>query len=150
MFRKFSIPVIVAVLLLAPAPGCKKKNQQQSPVPYQTVDITIYPNDPLTNLKFIGNWKYLAGGVNGIIVYRRNNQNLSSDFIALERTSTYLPNDPGAAVKVRSDNFTCKDTVSNSEWQIIDGAVKKAPATVPLKQYNVTYDSGTDRLHITN
>ncbi len=129
---------------------CKKKNTVVDPVPYQTVNVTLYAHDPLTNLVVIGNWKYVAGGVNGIILYRKGNQNTSTDFIALERTSTYLPNDPGALAKVRSDNFTCRDTVSGSEWQIIDGAVKKAPATIALKQYHVTYDSGTDAIHITN
>lgn len=151
MFRKFSIPVIATVLLLALALGCKKKNNTQSPVPYQTVNITLYPSDPMNfKLQVIGGWKYIAGGVNGIVVYRKNNQNISSDFVALERTSTYLPNDAGAAVKVKNDNFTCRDTVSGSEWKIIDGSVSHGPATIALKQYNVTYDSGTDALHITN
>jgi hypothetical protein len=149
MFRKFSILLIALFVLIGIC--CKKKNTTQSPVPYQTVNITLYPNDPLNfKLQAIGGWKYIAGGVNGIIVYRKNNQNISSDFLALERTSTYLPNDPGALAKVRSDNFTCRDTVSNSEWKIIDGSVNHGPATLPLKQYNVTYDSGTDALHITN
>lgn len=150
MFRKFSIPVVAVALLGSLWAGCKK-NQQQSPVPYQTVDITLYPNDPLNfKIQAVGGWKYIAGGVNGIIIYRKSATNTSSDFVALERTSTYLPSDAGALAKVQNDNFTCKDTVSNSEWQIVDGAVKKAPATLPLKRYNVTYDSGTDKLHITN
>lgn len=149
MLKKFSIVILSAFVLLGVC--CKKNNTVVDPVPYQTVNITIYPSDPLNyKLQVIGGWKYVSGGVNGIIVYRKATQQNSGDFIALERTSTYLPNNSAALAKVQADNFTCKDTVSGSEWQIIDGAVKKAPATLPLKQYHVTYDSGTDALHITN
>jgi hypothetical protein len=142
MFRKFSI--VLAALLVVVFAACKKK-AVQDPVPYQTVYVKLYPNDPLNfKIQAIGGWLYVNGGVNGIIVYRKSN----TDFIALERTSTYFPNDAGALAKVRADNFTCKDTVSNSEWQIIDGAVTKGPASLPLKQYHTSYDGNL--LTITN
>lgn len=144
MFRKFSILLLIlSGLVIA---SCKKKNKTvQDPIPYQTVYIKLYPNDPLNfKIQAVGGWIYVSGGVNGIIVYRKS----TSEFVALERTSTYLPNDAGALAKVRPDNFTCRDTVSGSEWQIIDGAVTKAPATLPLKQYHTTYDG--NQLLITN
>lgn len=131
---------------------CKKKNKTvQDNLPYQTVNITIYPSDPLyvARLGHIGGWMYVNGGVNGIIVYRKS-QNSAADFIALERTSTYLPQDAGAVVKVQSDNFTLKDTVSGSTWQIVDGAIMSGPATTVLRSYSTLYDNGTDKLTIRN
>ncbi len=149
MFRKIIILVCFSFLVLFSF--CKKKTTNvQDNIPYQTVNINIYPNDPLNfKLQVVGGWIYVNGGVNGIIVYRQT-QNGSSDFIALERTSTYLPNDAGAAVKVLSDNFSLKDTVSGSKWQLNNGAVISGPATIALKQYNTLYDNGTGILSIRN
>lgn len=142
------IGIIACALTLA---GCKKKNKAvQDNIAYQTVNVTIYPADPLNfKLQVVGGWIYYNAGVNGIIIYRKTMVG-ASDFIALERTSTFYPTDPFAKVKVQSNNFTLKDTISNSEWQIIDGAVTKAPATLPLRQYYTNYDSGTGALTIRN
>lgn len=131
--------------------SCKKKTQVvQDNIAYQTVNITIYPNDPLYfKLQSVGGWVYINGGVNGIIVYRKT-QTGSTDFVALERTSTHLPDVPDARVKVQSDNFTLKDTLSNSKWRIMDGAVLNGPATMPLRLYNTLYDNGTGALTIRN
>lgn len=147
MFRKFSIITIIGFSLILFAFCKKKKNVVQDNVPYQTVNITIYPNDPLYfKIQAIGGWMYINGGVNGIIVYRKT----QNDFVAIERTSTYLPDNPNAAVKVQSDNFTLKDTISNAKWQITDGAVLAAPATVSLRLYTALYDNGTGALSIRN
>jgi hypothetical protein len=151
MFRKFYILLLTGFTIISVC-ACKKKAKTvQDNIAYQTVNITIYPGDPLyvAKLGHIGGWMYINGGVNGIIVYRKT-QNSSADFIALERTSTYLPDNPYAAVKVQPDNFTLKDTISGSKWQIIDGAVMLAPATMPLRAYTTLYDNGTGALMIRN
>jgi hypothetical protein len=130
--------------------ACGKKNQpaqqiKDHPVPSVPVSITLYPNDPLNfSLQGIGGWKYIAGGINGIIVYRKSQQ----EFIALERTSTYYPDNAAAKVKVQNDNFTCKDTISGSAWQIIDGTVINGPAEWALRPYATNYDGNA--LRITN
>ncbi len=150
MFRKFSILLIIAITGFIYS--CKKKNQTvQDNIPYQTVNTTIYPGNPLYfRLQSVGGWMYLDNvGVNGIVVYRKA-MNSSADFVALERTSTYFPDDAYAKVKVQSDNFTLKDTISGSKWQIIDGAVMTGPANLPLRSYNAFYDNGTGALKITN
>ena len=146
MFRKISIILCLSFAFIFCA--CKKKNQTvQDNIPYQTVNITIYPNDPLYfRIQSIGGWVYLNGGVNGIIVYRKTQQ----DFVALERTSTQLPDDSYAAVKVQADNFTLKDSISGSKWQITDGTVLLGPANKSLRLYSTLYDSGTGALHIKN
>jgi hypothetical protein len=122
--------------------ACKKKSQNQSlnnnPVPSVPVNVILYPSDPLYfKIQAIGGWIYFNNvGINGIIIYRKSNQ----EFVAIERTSSYLPNNSGALVKVQSDNFSCRDTVSNSKWQIIDGTIIQGPATWPLRLYGTTYD----------
>lgn len=150
MFRKFSI--LLLIVSIGFFSFCKKKNQTvQDNIPYQTVNKVIYPNDPLYfKLQVVGGWVYLNNvGINGVIVYRAA-MNSSADFVAIERTSTYLPDDPYALAKVQSDNFTLKDTISGSKWQITNGSVLSGPATMPLRQYNAFYDNGTGALRITN
>ena len=101
------------------------------------VNLTVYPNDPLNfKLQAIGGWIYINGGINGIILYHKSPQ----EFIAIERTSSYLPDNPSAKVVVMSDNFTCRDTISDSRWQIIDGTVTKGPAQWGLRLYGTTFD----------
>lgn len=150
MFRKISILAIA--LLTFTFSFCKKKNQTvQDNIAYQTVNITMYPNDPLYSIQLgvVGGWVYINGGVNGIIVYRKTATNSSSDFIAIERTSTALPDNPYAKVKVQADRFTLRDTISGSKWQIVDGAVLAGPATQNLRQYNAVFD-GINTLTIRN
>ncbi|MBI3520925.1 MAG: hypothetical protein HY062_16420 [Bacteroidetes bacterium] len=151
MFRKISILVLGAFLSLFSF--CKKQNVQDN-IAYQTVNITMYPNDPiyasgLHSIQAVGGWTYITGGVNGIIIYRKTAANTPNDFIAIERTSTALPDDPNAKVKVQSDNFTLKDTISGSKWKIIDGSLISGSATQSLRLYSATYD-GNSTLTIRN
>lgn len=140
MFFTKKIKIFSAVLILFLAvSSCKKKakNTNYSNIPYVPINMTIYPNDPLNyKIQTPGGWLYFNGGVNGLIVYRKT----PYDFVVLERTSTFDPNTFDARVKVQSDNFTCKDTLSGSKWQIVDGAVIAGPATLPLKIYASSYD----------
>lgn len=127
--------------------SCRKKEQPQQmkdhPVPSVPVQITIYPNDPLNfKIQGIGGWMYLNGGINGIVLYRKSQQ----EFVAIERTSTVYPENAGAKIKVLSDNFTCLDTVSGSKWQIIDGTVIQGPANWALRQYGTSFDGTVLRI----
>ena len=149
MLKKIILIICSTILVLFSF--CKKKTTTvQDNIPYQTVNINLYPNDPLYfRLQTVGGWMYINGGVNGIIIFRQTMTG-ATDFVALERTSTYLPNDANAAVKVLSDNFTLKDTVSGSTWQLNNGAVLSGPATLSLRQYQTIYDNGTGVLNIRN
>lgn len=144
MIRLLSLIITIVVIFV----GCNKKNkanqsQANHPVPYVPVDITIYPNDPLNfKIQGIGGWQYFNGGINGLIVYRKSQQ----EFVAIERTSSYLPDDPAAKVKVQSDNFTLRDTVSDSKWQMVDATVTSGPAQWPLRMYGTNYDGNTLRI----
>jgi hypothetical protein len=136
-FIYFSLLALVLVFFFS---NCKKKEPvpvAQNPVPSVPVNISIYPNDPLYfKVQAIGGWMYLDGGINGIVLYRKTEQ----EFVALERSSTKSPSDAKSRVLVQSDNFTLKDTVSASTWSILDGSVMKGPAVWPLRKYGSTYD----------
>lgn len=124
--------------------SCKKKNDiSNHPVPYVPVALSVYPGDPSNfAIQAIGGWKYQDGGINGLIIYRKSEQ----EFVVLERTSSYLPDDNTARVVVQKDNFTLRDTVSGSEWRIFDGEVTKSPATWPLRLYGANYDGNLLRI----
>jgi hypothetical protein len=149
MFRKFSILSLLMIVTFFS--DCKKKSQTvQDNIAYQTVNITIYPNDPLYfNLQIAGGWVYIGGGVNGIIVYRKTATNLPTDFVAIERTSTSLPDNPEARVRVQPDNFTLKDTISGTSWRIVDGGFIAGSANQNLRLYNAVFD-GNNTLTIRN
>lgn len=116
-------------------------------IPVVFVDIEINLNDPsYNNLLITGNYLYVTGGVNGIIVYRKS----FDEFTAFERT---CPHDPDCGkVIVDEENLLAKDTICcGSEFSlIIDGAVSKGPSKFPLKKYSTLYNNNSKILWITN
>ena len=138
--------IVFLISILVLCFGCKKKqtrNNVNSPVPYVPVQITIYPNDPLNfKIQAIGGWMYWSGGINGIVIYRKSDQ----EFVALERTSPQLPNNPAAKAQVMSDNFTLRDTISGSRWRIFDGSVTQGPSESGLQLYGTTFDGNVLRI----
>lgn len=141
--RQFLYSLLVVFIIFS----CNKKstntNNNNHPVPSIPVQITLYPND-VSNFKIqaIGGWMYVSGGINGIILYRKSQE----EFVALERTSPQLPNNAAALAKVQINNFALRDTVSDSQWRIYDGAIIKGPTTWPLRQYGTTYDGNVLRI----
>ncbi|MFN5181651.1 MAG: hypothetical protein ACK5D5_01355 [Bacteroidota bacterium] len=117
--------------------SCNKDNSNNSNVPVQSVNVTIYPSDPqfATNIGVPGGWVYLTGGNKGIIVYRKSN----TEFMAYDRTCTYDPN-TSARLRVLTDNVTIQDTICNSKFLLLDGSVIQGPASANLKTYNCNYD----------
>jgi hypothetical protein len=137
------ISLVLSAFLVGSCKKSKHQNVADNPVPYVPVSITLYPNDPLNlPVQGIGGWMYINGGINGIVLYRKSEQ----EFIAIERTSSQLPDDPKARVVVLKDNFTLADTVSNSHWRLIDGTVVQGPAEWSLRLYGTTYDGNALRI----
>ncbi len=137
MKKLFSFVVLFLLLFVF---SCKKKARSvsENPVPSVPVDMTIYPNDPFySKIQSIGGWVYKDGGLNGIIIYRKTEQ----EFVAIERSSSQLPSNPKARVYVMSDNFSLIDSVSGSRWRIFDGTVTKGPAEWPLRLYGTNFDN---------
>jgi hypothetical protein len=140
-----TIGTFVVLLFVLSCDKKAKNPQSENPVPYVPVRISIYPNDPVHYaIQAIGGWKYIEGGINGIVLYRKNEQ----EFVAIERTSSYLPDRAEAKVFVMSDNFSLRDTISDSRWRMIDVVVTKGPAEWPLRTYGTSYDGNL--LRITN
>ena len=123
--------------------SCKK--DKNNGVPIVSVDIYLYTTNPsFINLNAVGGWVYINGGVRGILVYRKS----ISEFMAYDRNCTYNSNDVCATVYVDATNIIATDTCCNSKFSIVDGTVLQAPAGVPLKSYNTTFDGSV--LHIYN
>lgn len=137
--RKTAIILFLSVFCLSSS--CRKKSNQkikEHPVPNVLVNYTTYPSDPLNfRIQSIGGWMYVDNvGINGIIIYRKSQE----EFVAIERTSSYYPDNAGARVKVLNDNFTLRDTVSDSRWRIFDATVTQGPAEWALRTYGTTYN----------
>ena len=140
--------IVILFLFIISAASFKKQTINSSnPVASVTVNLIVYPDNPLNfRLQSIGGWAYFDGGINGIVIYRKSQE----EFIALERTSSYLPNNINARVKVMSDNFTLQDTISNSRWRLFDGEVIQGPAQWPLRIYATNFNTANGTLMVSN
>ena len=117
----------------------------QDNIPYIYVDIYIDLNKPeFFELNAIGNYVYITGGYQGIIVYRSS----LDEFFAYERTCSY---DIDCRVDVDEKTGYMIDTCCGSEFSLsMDGVVAKGPATLPLRKYKAIYYPNNKTLRITN
>jgi Rieske Fe-S protein len=131
---------IITILILFL--GCTKTEDQNIPL-YQ-VDITIYANNPsFNNISVPGTWTYVNGGSRGIIIYRVSNE----EFKAYDRHCTYEPNNSCGLVSVDATNITGVDgDCCGSTFILTDGSVTKGPASLPLKQYQTSFDGSVLRI----
>lgn len=135
-----SLTAFVIVMSIA---ACKKDTNNG--VPITPVDIYLYTNNPsFVNLNGVGGWVYITGGVRGILIYRKS----PSEFMAYDRNCTYQSSDACATVVVDATNILATDTCCHSKFSMYDGSVTQAPAGLPLKAYNTTFDGNV--LHIYN
>jgi nitrite reductase/ring-hydroxylating ferredoxin subunit len=141
---KNSLCFLFLATVLAASLSCRKEASNHT-IPDVSVDIYIYINNPsYIDLTVVGGWKYVPGGIRGVLVYRKSN----SEFIAFERNCTYQPDEPCSTVIVDKNNIVATDTCCRSEFLLTDGSVIKAPASLPLKVYRHTFDGNV--LHIYN
>lgn len=114
--------------------SCK---EEAYPIPNVPVNIVINLDLPAYQpLNTPGNYAYVNGGSRGIIVYRN-----FSEFVALDRHSTYNSDDPCAVVDVNPSNFfELIDTCSGSKFDITSGVVIQGPAKYGLRRYNAVWD----------
>ncbi len=138
-FLSFAFLVIIICI------GSCKKDNTNNGIPITQVDIYLYTNNPsFVNLNAIGGWVYVAGGVRGILIYRKS----TTEFMTYDRNCTYQSSQPCATVIVDATNILAKDTCCHSKFSIYDGSVTQGPAVIPLKAYNNTFDGNV--LHIYN
>lgn len=134
------LPFLLVVTLFW---SCKKEKPYT--IPETSVDIYIYTSNPsFISISVIGGWTYVAGGVRGVLIYRKS----STEFMAYERNCPYQSSDACATVVVDKSNIIATDTCCHSEFLLTDGSVIKAPASLPLKVYRNTFDGSV--LHIYN
>ncbi|MGQ9847655.1 MAG: hypothetical protein ACUVQP_09180 [Bacteroidales bacterium] len=124
--------------------GCRK---QDDVVPYVRVNFTIFLSDPdFISLQTIGNSVYVTGGVSGIILYRKS----QDEFSAIERCCSYHPSDRCAVLvdSLNTNVLYCK--CCNSKFYIGDGSVISGVASRPLTTYQTLFDSQNNTLKVFN
>ncbi len=136
--RKIFLPLL---LILSVLTSCKN-DENDEPIPYVTVNFTIYPN----TLDYIpiGQYEYFTGGYKGIIIYRPQ----ENEFMAYERACTFDPLTEGARVVVDASGIIAADTVCGSKFILLDGSPIEGPAKIGLKQYHTSYNG--DALYVYN
>jgi nitrite reductase/ring-hydroxylating ferredoxin subunit len=130
----YSIKTLFSILFISIfIQQCK---EYENPVPATNVNITIDLNDANYNDFVPGSYKYITGGINGIVLYRKN----FNEFSALERTCPYEA-EYGTRVTVNPDNelFLICDSCE-SRFYIEDGALIEGPSEYPLRSYKTSYD----------
>ena len=143
MKSKIEILLIVLLFPLFFINGCKDKSNV---IPYAYVDFNVYLSDPqFFNLNAVGNAVTVTGGVRGIIIYRKSND----EFKAYDRDCTYKPSDPCETVNIDSTKLFAKCPCCGSRFTLQDGTVNTGPANLPLKEYQAIFD-GNQVIHITN
>jgi len=133
----------IFILTLLFATGCSKDGNEN--IPLVNVNLFLNINNPeFIDLNAPGGWTYYIGGSRGLIVYRETN----SSFKVYDRHCTFDVTNSCALVSVEVSNITAKDDCCGSQFLITDGSVTKNPATLPLKQYQTTFDGSV--LHVFN
>lgn len=134
------IRVFFVILLLFFLITCKNETNR---IPYVAVNFTISLEDPLANPLLIpGNSVIIESqGVNGIIIYRFS----QTDFLAWERTCTYLPEDNCAVVSDSSSHLNCP--CCGTQYSIIDGSPIQGLSRYFLKSYNTSFDGRILRVY---
>ena len=95
--------VLLAIILIISCDG----NVNVSPVPDVPVNVEVNLND-IDNvaLKQLGGYIYISGGVRGLIVYRKS----QNEYKAYDRNCTFEPEKTCAVVSFHSSGFYIEDT----------------------------------------
>jgi len=142
-FSKIIIFFIISAVVLT-NDSCRKKDDV---VPYVRVNFTIFLSDPDFNtLQTVGNSVYVTGGVCGIIIYRRS----QDEFSAIERCCSYQPSDRCAVLVDSANTNVLQCKCCNSKFSIWDGSVLSGVATRSLTTYQTLYDAEYNSLRVFN
>jgi hypothetical protein len=140
---KYLLVICFGLLLLS----SKCNNQNQHPVPFVPVDVTIDMQLPsYSNLQGVGGWTYLNGGSRGIIVYRK----AIDEFVAFDR---HAPSDPEGSCPIAlypdDQNFLqLIDSCNNAVFSLYDGS-PVSNSIFGLRQY-ATQFNGNNLLRVYN
>jgi len=114
-----------------------RKSEVIHQVPNVRVDEYIVLSLPqYNNLNFINGWVYLDGGYNGLLAFRVTQEEIK----VFDRQAPYYVREKCQVIVDSNSNVSCIDTCSGSEWLLLDGQILKGPASLPLREYQTTFD----------
>ena len=146
MRKKF---FILSLFLYGITIGCKKESPSatNTGVPNVAVNFSIDLSNPqYTNLEIVGGWMNVTGGYDGIVIYHQTTDN----FLAFDRGCTYdCASNTKAILNVQVTGFSAVCPVCGSKFSIVSGNALSGPATLPLKQYQASFD-GANTLTVSN
>jgi hypothetical protein len=124
--------------------SCKKTSNH--PVPSVPFDLSINTSLPSYNsLQGVGGWSYVSGGIQGIIVYRKSND----EFVAFDRQSPAQETACKKPLTTNQDNFLqLDDSCTLAKFSLFDGSPISG-SNFGLRQYQ-TYWNGSNMLRIFN
>jgi nitrite reductase/ring-hydroxylating ferredoxin subunit len=133
--------ILITSVTLSIIPSCDREDR----IPYVYVNFVIYPDLPeYMSIKTPGNYLFLTGGVQGIILYCQ----FTDEYMAYERN---CPNDPyenNAVLDVDSTGLFLVCRNCGSRFSIYDGSIVESPSKYPVLQYATYLDNSA--LYINN
>lgn len=129
MNTKIRFSVLALILLFSAAANLKA----QVAFPEIIVNLT-YPQ--FQSLKIDGGYKYIDGGVHGIILYRLN----ENTYVAFERACPHHPYDENATVAVDMSALFMIDQNCKSNFSFPDGSPTAGPARRAMWIYRTTME----------
>ncbi len=133
---KFWLPKIIIIslftLVLSINPACDR----QEYVPYVYVNLQLYPDMPAHSaLKTPGNYLYVSGGYQGIVV----TCTFPDEFVAFDRACPHHPRTKGAQLSVDSTNLFLECPLCSSKFNLNDGMLVSGPSKYTPLQYTTDY-----------
>ena len=138
---------LIITLLLLTFVYCD--DEKETPFPYVRVDAYLSLDTQLGNM-LVGTFKEVDGyGLGGLIIYREDH----NKFLAFDKACTY---EASSSCVIQEDAefsgvFECPCCESEF-WMVgsdLSGTIKQGPASVPLKQYNCSFN-GVNTVRVTN
>src|SRR5207237_8738635 len=105
--------LLIAIITISIS--CKKNDGSQ--VPTVSVDVYVYLTQPSNSaLNSVGNWKYIDGGLKGIVVYHQSQET----FTAFDRACPYDYNQSASHIDVDSVNLSFIDRNCGSKFNLLN------------------------------
>lgn len=129
--------VIFFCLICISFSACKKTSS--NPVANIPFDISINLNLPsYSALQGIGGYCYVEGGVQGIVVYRKSND----EFVAFDRQSPASQTKCITPLIINKDNFLqLDDSCTQAKFSLFDGSAISG-SEVGLRAYQTYWNKG--------
>jgi hypothetical protein len=122
---------LACIMLLLAFSSCKPEDDDEVPyIPFDDIVINTSLPDYFV-LQSVGGFKYIDGGVKGLILYRKDAQTI----YAFERNCTFSPNEACATVEVDPTGIQMSDSCCGSVFSR-DGVPLYGPARRELRRYH--------------